>query len=327
MYPPRRHAFTLIELLVVIAIIAVLIGLLVPAVQRVREAAARTQCQNNLKQIGLAVHNYENAMRAFPPGGAYPVGVAGASWSLQARILPYLEQENLQKLIDWNLPYSAQPLVTQQRVAVYLCPMDSGDRPRPDGAVTHYPLSYGINLGSWFIFNPLTAQVGDGAFVINISLHHRSFTDGLSNTVGVAEVKTWTPYLRDGGTPSAPSAPPPATPAAVAPMGGSFKPDSGHTEWVDARVHQTGFTTTFPPNTLVPYTNAGVNYDIDFNSRREGTTTNEITYAAVTSRSYHGNIVNALLMDGSVRPISNGIQAAVWKGLGSRAGGEILPDF
>src|SRR5207249_9423064 len=99
-----RRGFTLSELLVVIAIIAILIGLLVPAVQKVREAAARASCQNNLKQIGLALHNYESAYRKFPPARNPFSPPPPLVYSAHARLLPYIEQSNVGRLIDFNTP-------------------------------------------------------------------------------------------------------------------------------------------------------------------------------------------------------------------------------
>src|SRR5438128_8139769 len=109
-----RRAFTLIELLVVLAIIAILIALLVPAVQKVRDAAARVQCLSNLRQIGTALHNYHDVHKGFPPAGTYGLGVG--DWSIHARLLPFIEQEPLHRQIDFAASFFVQPSVTRMRI-------------------------------------------------------------------------------------------------------------------------------------------------------------------------------------------------------------------
>jgi prepilin-type N-terminal cleavage/methylation domain-containing protein len=321
-----RSGFTLIELLVVIAILAVLIGLLLPAVQKVREAAARLQCQNNLKQLGLALHNHESSLGHFPMLGDYASYGTAMYWSAHTRLLPYCEQENLQRLVDFTRPISAQPQVAKVRVPFLLCPSEPNDRERPDGpSFVHYPLNYAFNAGVWHTFQP-PQGVGTGVFRVNQVGSVGDISDGLSNTLAMAEVKAFTPYWRDGGLPSTAGAPVPTNPAEVTAYftAGEFKADSGHTEWVDARAHQTGFTTTFPPNTPVPFVTAGQTYDVDFSSFREGRSATLPTYAVVTSRSYHTAGVNALRMDGSVFFQRNGISQATWRALGTRGGGEVI---
>lgn len=316
-----RRGFTLIELLVVIAIIAILIALLLPAVQQAREAARRTQCRNNLKQIGLAMHNYLDVYSQFPPSACYPTAAVGPakSWSAHAYILPFLEQANLQDLIDWNLDYEEQGVVTETRVPTYLCPNEIRDEARADGSLKQYPLNYAFNMGTWFVYDRDTGRQGDGIALPNSSFDTADAIDGTSNTIAVSEVKAWQPYLRNGGVPANLGAPAPAAPAAIAGFGGDFKPDSGHTEWVDGHVHQTGFTTTFPPNTVVPYSDGGEDFDIDFTSCRESWAgCSGPTYAVVTSRSYHAGTVFVLLLDGSSRSVSENIDHNTWRWLGSR---------
>lgn len=324
-----RSAFTLVELLVVIAIIGILVGLLLPAVQAAREAARRISCANNVKQMGLALHNYHDTFRRFPAAGFYHRQQTSSSWSLHARILPQLEQANLQHLIDWNIPYGLQGNVARTRVPVYLCPSEVRDQSRPDpkphdANFTYYPLTYGVNLGEWLVYDPRNGAGGSGLVYPNSRTDMASITDGTSNTLAFAEVKAWNPYLRDGGSPSGSQQATPAQPGEVVAFGGNFKSNSGHTEWVDGRVHQSGFTTTFGPNTRVLYTSGGEIYDVDFNSSREGLSLTLPTYAAVTARSYHTGGVQTGMADGSVRFISENIALATWRAMGSRGGGEVV---
>ncbi len=323
--PFDKAGFTLVELLVVIAIIGILVGLLLPAVQAAREAVRRIQCSNNLRQIGLALHNHESALKRFPPLGDYISDGNSVYWSFHTKLLPYCEQSNLQNLIDFKLPINQQPKVAKVRVPYLLCPSEPNDRERIDSPTfTHYPLNYAGNVGLWHILQPPVGQ-GSGIFQVNKPTSIAEISDGLSNTIGVAEVKAFTPYLRDGGIPSGVAAVP-TSPNQLASYGGEFKVDSGHTEWVDARTHQTGFTTTFTPNTKCPYVVGDKTYDIDFNSMREGRSTIVPTYAVSTSRSYHPGLIQVFVMDGSTRGISNSIDLLTWRGLGTRAGGEVVSE-
>ncbi len=261
----KRGGFTLVELLVVIAIIGILVGLLLPAVQTAREAARRMSCQNNLKQIVLASHNYESANKQLPAAWRKPA-MTGDGWSAQARLLPYIEQLGLDSAISYAAGYGAAVLyidgqvrkVSSFRVPTYQCPSEIRDEQRmgSDGP-EHYPLTYAYNAGIWFVFDPNNNTSGDGMFTAGRPRRLRDCLDGLSNTLGFAEVKAWNPYYRDLGT--AGEIDVPSLTSEICTLGGSFKQDTGHTEWVDGRVHQTGFTTTFTPNLKVLCEESGTN--------------------------------------------------------------------
>ncbi len=323
----RNRGFTLVELLVVIAIIGILVGLLLPAVQAAREAARRMSCSNNLKQFVLATHNYLDTHKSMPPAGCLSAA-GGGVWSAHARILPFMEQLNLQNLIDFRFNYSdlaAAPQhaeVTKMKISSYLCPSEVRAEPRVTATLTHFPTSYGVNYGTWFVFNGPTRQAGNGAFVVNQRLTDGSFVDGMSNTLAVSEVKAYQPRINNSGNPAALNAALPASPADVLAYGGTFG-TTNHTEWVDGKVHETGFTATFPPNTRTLFLSSGQLVDVDFVSRSESVTQVSPTYAAVTARSYHTGIVNAAVMDGSVRTFSNSVDTSIWRALATRAGGEV----
>ncbi len=328
MSQPRRAGFTLIELLVVIAIIAILIGLLLPAVQKVREAASRAKCQNNLKQLGLALHNYESAQGCFPPVCTISQTTTSSSYSTQALLLQYIEQDNLNKLIDFTKPFGTQVAVSGVRVPVLVCPSEVNDRPNTSvPGIVHYPINYVVGAGTWFQFDPPSGKSGNGAFAVNTKVRIASVSDGLSNTVGLSEAKMYTPLFRDGGSPAAVGAALPNTPADLIALGGPLVPDLGHSQWLNGIIIHTGFTHTFPPNTQVLVSQSGTTYDISFTSSRLGLTTTLPTYTAITARSFHTGGVNTALMDGSVRFTRNGIDRDVWRAAGTRAGGEVLGDF
>jgi prepilin-type N-terminal cleavage/methylation domain-containing protein len=332
-YPrKKRDAFTLVELLVVIAIIGILVGMLLPAVQQVREAARRISCGNNLRQIGLATANYESTFRNLPSSFDVPPGtMVRGSWSIHAKILPYAEGENAFDRIDFDSDWHDQVAsgVPALRVPIYQCGSDGNSNLRTqDNAPYVHSTSYGFNMGSWLIHDPNNDQVTDGPFRVNRQTRTATIRDGMSNTLCATDVKSFTPYIRN--VDSIVSAIPTSSSQFDGATGqlklGSAEENTGHTVWVDGRVHHSGFTTVFAPNTRVAYNHGGQLYDIDYSSQQEGRDLTRPTYAAVTSRSFHPGGVNVTRMDGSTSFVSSSVDLTVWRALGTVNGGEIMTE-
>ena len=308
----RKNGFTLIELLVVIAIIAVLIGLLLPAVQKVREAASRAKCQNNLKQLGLAMHNYEGANGVFPQArNPWPLVHSGLS-----RLLPYVEQDNLQRLCDFTTPPTSATNVaaSQTKVSLFLCPSDSntGQVPgQPD-----YGTSYVANNGSGTIGYGLIAS-GDGIFTQS-AVKVAGIGDGLSNTVAISESVMGTGVLPTGiptdlrmiatSVLEVPGGTDP-TPAACDSAAGIWSAKRG-AKWIDGHYGNSLYNHYYAPN---PRT-----WDCGNGSHNKGLS---------TARSWHSGGVNLLLVDGSVRFVRDGIDLPTWRALSTRDAGEVIGNY
>ena len=300
-----RSAFTLIELLVVIAIISTLVGLLLPAVQKVREAAARMSCQNNFKQIGLALHNYHGTYQKLPPGS----NVNG--FTVVTLILPFMEQNNLYTQINFNAsaddPSNAGPYGTP--IKLLQCPSDGF--PIPQGLTgNNYFANYGTDIH--FFGN---ATVANGVFALRDNgLSLLSITDGTSNTAAFCELKRgdWNNAIyspADWLNASSYGLPTTADQAVsicqtVNVQDLSLQCFSAGGEWLSDDSTGTAYTHVALPNT----TNCCWLANLTF---------------AVTASSYHTGGVNMLLCDGSVRYVSNAVSLSTWRAVGTRAGGEV----
>jgi prepilin-type N-terminal cleavage/methylation domain-containing protein len=327
-----RPGFTLIELLVVIAIIAVLIALLLPAVQAAREAARRSQCVNNLKQIGLAVMNYEQSW------GCFPQGESSGAIAPSGTILPFLEQNGVYNSLNFSAPQSrwldcdvANATAGKARISTYVCPSEVYSQ-RADSIFPYYwAMTYGWNSGTWWprlgswdgVFGRSIADdaaVNPPLGIINIA----AILDGTSNTLLAAEVaagplvanaprtKVSDCYDISGVTKTTTVAQATAACKAIDWKTGPIPSTNtwrfkGYT-WLEGSIWRNWFNTIMTPNQVCCTPRLSSSW----------------WYILKPASSYHPGIANAVMCDGSVKAVKETISQTVWMGLSTRAGGEVI---
>lgn len=300
----RKRGFTLIELLVVIAIIAILIALLLPAVQQAREAARRSTCKNNLKQLGLAFHNYLDTHRVLPYGwawddGAGPLTRSRETWMQQ--LLPYFDQAPLfNAYMEEDFSYVHGSTHRFTVIPVLVCPSN------PQTSGFHFRGNYGVSAGStdasW------RSSTGNGMFYYRSRTKFSDVTDGTSNTIMAGEG-----VARPSGS------------TALHPWG-----EVGNYWGGGCSHHGAAFNNAEPPNSPVPDCNyTCANYELGqfpcagYNAGPVSCTAPARTYA----RSYHVGGVHVLMADGAVRFVSENIDLGTWQAIATRGGEEVVGEF
>ncbi len=319
----RRRAFTLIELLVVIAVIGILVALLLPAVQNARESARRTECKNNLKQLGLALHTYVDAFATFPPGSVRrysvgnPTGGGTSQLSWLTRLLPYLDQKSIYKQVNWNQEPGDQgatnTTLRNTRLGIFRCPSDGVN----NGSDTTYgPTNYVACIGhttdaseGYDLTQPL--QNKEGVMLIDSYTSMAFIRDGASNTMLLSECKVNDPWVvryagnAAGYTSCLTGTDPPVTMNnATGGRGYSWFFAESNQAWT--------YSTQLPPNDR-----ATANHECE----------DLTTKGVFAARSQHVGGVHVLTCDGAIRFVNDNIDRGVWKVVGTKNGREPVSQF
>lgn len=333
--PVRNRGFTLVELLVVIAIIGVLVALLLPAVQAAREAARKVQCLNNLKQIGIALHNYHDSLLTLPPGRyVNPVDSHGRCFSAYAHLLPYLEANNLYSQIDFsaNPEDAVNAPVLESTIPYFQCPSDTHGKRQGNSAVHNYPL----NTGTTYPLSPRNPGKVPvtGIFFENSQVRLASITDGTSQTVCISETviskggpTTWDGVSRTEGfvltqgNDNGYNGPELTDYASQCHGSGLLLQQTRGSRWLYGAPGHSMYNHLRTPNDRDIDCRGGIPHSIKTDALWQVLSLN------VTTHSRHPGGVQSLFCDGHVQFVTNSVKLTTWMALGSRDQGEVAGEF